>query len=576
MLKKFILIFAIIITNLFSMNQFAKAFGDKRDNYFNPTITKKYEDEYYLADYFSGDIMIYNKDFNLKRVYSENEKLNDINKIGDELWISNGEKNHIKIINLVTNKISYIGQKGIRRNEFSNPGEIEKDNDYIYIVDEHNDRIQVFNKNKVFVKEFSFPKASKSKVGFSLNYSMKKMNEVLYVLDKSNKLIYKYKDFSLTETIDLKNFLEPYKLYVVDKKVYVYEKRKNEFVDIYTNKKSVLDVDREISLIDINSFGEGPLGVYITKNSKLYYFSLIADTSRELKTIVPVEKGYYVKPLEIRRDSEENVYILDGILNEILVYSSNGTYLNRIQNLPQDSYSFDIDVNGDFLVLSNKTNSLYRINEKSKVVDYIENSSTIMSYEPYFYKGKNKKGIIDNALYYNKIIVDKKNNLIYLTDNRNKKIKVLNAKFRLLNDFGKKEGLVNTLSKKISPDAFSFNDYNRNSMVDIEINNNLFVIDSPYKRIMEFSGNSFSKTLTNEKFSSGINSISFYKDKIIVVDKDLYKLYVFSKDMKLEKEINMAKKGYRPIKLRGNLLIVTSYVKEFNEKYIILDISTLI
>lgn len=149
MLKKFILIFAIIITNLFSMNQFAKAFGDKRDNYFNPTITKKYEDEYYLADYFSGDIMIYNKDFNLKRVYSENEKLNDINKIGDELWISNGEKNHIKIINLVTNKISYIGQKGIRRNEFSNPGEIEKDNDYIYIVDEHNDRIQVFNKNKV-------------------------------------------------------------------------------------------------------------------------------------------------------------------------------------------------------------------------------------------------------------------------------------------------------------------------------------------------------------------------------------------------------------------------------------------
>ena len=52
---------------------------------------------------------------------------------------------------------------------------------------------------------------------------------------------------------------------------------------------------------------------------------------------------------------------------------------------------------------------------------------------------KNKKGIIDNVLYYNKIIVDKKNNLIYLTDNRNKKIKVLNAKLKLLNDFGKKE-----------------------------------------------------------------------------------------------------------------------------------------
>lgn len=576
MLKKFILIFAIVASNLFSMNQFAKAFGDKRDNYFNPTITKKYEDEYYLADYFSGDIMIYDKDFKLKRVYGENEKLNDINKIGDELWISNGEKNYIKIINLVTSKISYMGQKGIRRNEFSNPGEIEKDNSYIYIVDEHNDRLQVFNKDKTFVKEFNFPNTNKSKVGFSLNYSIKKMNEFIFILDKGNKLIYKYKDFSLIETIDLKNFLEPYKLYVVDKKIFVYEKRRNEFVDIYTNKKSVLDLERDISLTDIKAFGEGSMGVYLTKNSKLYYFSLVADTSKELKTIVPVEKGYYIKPLEIRIDENKNVYVLDGVLNEILVYYPNGNFMKRVQNLPQDSYSFDIDVNGDFLVLSNKTNSLYRISENSKVVDYIENSSTIMSYEPYFYKGKNKKGLIDNILYYNKILVDKKNNLIYLTDNKNKKIKILNAKFRLLNNFGKREGLVNTLSKKMSPDTFSNNDYNRNSIVDIQLNSNLYIIDSPYKRIMEYSENTFVKALNNEKFSTGINSISFYKDKIIVVDKDQYKLYVFSKDMKLEKEINMANKGYRPIKVRGNLLIVTTYVKEFNEKYIILDISTLI
>jgi len=45
--------------------------------------------------------------------------------------------------------------------------------------------------------------------------------------------------------------------------------------------------------------------------------------------------------------------------------------------------------------------------------------------------------------------------------------------------------------------------------------------------------------------------------------------------MKLLKEINMAKKGYKPVKIVENLLIATTYMKEFNEKYVILDISSL-
>ena len=156
MLNKLIIVFILVAYNLFSVTQFAHAFGDKKDSFFNPTITKKYGDEYYLADYFSGDIMVYDKDYKLKRVYGDNDKLNDLNKIGNELFISLGGKNQIKIINLLTNKTTLIGQKGIRRNEFINPGEIEKDEKHIYIVDEHNSRIQVFNLNKNFVNEFTF------------------------------------------------------------------------------------------------------------------------------------------------------------------------------------------------------------------------------------------------------------------------------------------------------------------------------------------------------------------------------------------------------------------------------------
>ena len=576
MLNKLIIVFILVAYNLFSVTQFAHAFGDKKDSFFNPTITKKYGDEYYLADYFSGDIMVYDKDYKLKRVYGDNDKLNDLNKIGNELFISLGGKNQIKIINLLTNKTTLIGQKGIRRNEFINPGEIEKDEKYIYIVDEHNSRIQVFDLNKNFVNEFTFPNSIKTKVSFSLNYSIKKLGEELFVLDKSNKLIYKYKNFKLDKTIDLKNFLEPYKLYLVNKKIYIYEKRKNEFVDINNNDKSLMDLERDISLIDIKTFGEGPMGVYLTKDSKLYYYSLIAASSRELKTILPLEKGYYVKPLEIKKDANNNVYILDGVLNEILIYNSKGAFIKKIQNLPQDSYSFDIDINGDFIVLSNKTNSIYRIGTNGKIIDYLENDARILAYEPYYYKEKSKKGIIDNILYYNKIFIDRSKNLIYVTDNKNKKIKVLNARFSLMKELGKKEGVINTISKKISADSFSFNDYDRNSLSDITVNGDIYIVDSPYKRIAQFSSTGFVKTLSNEKFTTGISSISFYGNKILVVDKNQYKLYVFSKDMKLQKEINMAQKGYRPIEIRGNLLIATTYVKEFNERYVILDISSLI
>jgi len=267
---------------------------------------------------------------------------------------------------------------------------------------------------------------------------------------------------------------------------------------------------------------------------------------------------------------------LDGVLNEILVYNAKGVYIKKIQNLPQDSYSFDIDINGDFIVLSNKTNSIYRIASNGKIIDYLENDSRVLAYEPYFYKEKTKKGIIDNVLYYNKLFIDKNKNEIYLTDNKNKKVRVLNARFTTMREFGKKEGVINTISKKISSDTFSFNDFDRNSLTDITVNGDIYIVDAPYKRIVQFGNSGFVKTLSNEKLTTGISSISFYGDKILIVDKNQYKVYVFGKDMKLQKEINIAQKGYRPIEIRGNLLIATKYVKEFNEKYVILDISSLI
>lgn len=570
-----IIIFLVFTINILSMTQFGKAFGDKKDNFFSPSIIKKYDNEYYMADYLSGDLMIYDKDYNLKRIYAANGKLNDLNKIGNELWLSIGDRSYIKVINLSDNNTIEFGQEGMRRGEFSNPGEIEKDDKYIYIADESNNRVQVFDKQKVWVKELSLPKTKISKSSFGLNYSIKKVGINLYVLDKKNKKIYNYENLTLKNTVDLKNFIEPYKLYNVDKKLFVYEKVKNEFVDIKTNKKIKMDVPSDVTLIDIKTFGEAPMGVYFAKNSQLYYFSLIAETSRPLKKVLPVGEGYYVKPIDIKRDISKNVYILDEVLNEILVYSAVGKFIKKIGNLPPNSYSFDIDNNGDFIILSNKTNSIYRLSYNGRKINSLENSYNLLAYEPYYYKDKKKKGIVDNTTYNNKIVIDKSKSLIYITDNKDKKIKVFDASFNKITEFGKKENVLKTVSKKVSSNAFSFNDFDRNSLRDIQINGSTYIIDSPYKRVMIFNNNIFSKNIESEKFSNGLNSISFVGDKIYILDENSYKIYIFNKEMKLEKEINMAQKGYKPIKLSGNLLIATTYVKDFNEKYVILDISSL-
>lgn len=574
MFRKKIVIFCIITINVFSMIQFGKAFGDKKDNFFNPTITKKYDNEYFLADYFFGEIMVYDKDYKLKRIYSGVENLNDLSKIGNELWISLSSKNSIKIINLLDNTSKTFGDKGLRRGEFINPGEIVTDSKYIYIVDEGNNRIQIFDMNKNYVREFTLPKSNK-KNAYSLNYSICSVGGKLYCLDKVNKKLYRYKNFQLETITDLKNFIEPYKVYGINNTLYVYEKTKQEFVNIITNKKAKLDMDNEVGIIDIQTFAEAPFGIYFTKNSKLYYYSIIAETSRELKSMMPVAEGFYVKPLDIKIDANKNMYVLDGVINAILVYTSNGKYLKTIKNLPENSYSFDVDANGDFVVLSNKTNSIFRINDSGKVVHKLENSINVMAYEPYYYKKKGKKGIIDNNLYNNKLVIEKSTGYIYITDNQNKKINCLNAKFEKVTTFGKKESVINTFSNKKSTDTFSANDFDKNSITDITINGNIYVLDAPYKRILVFNGSTFVKSFQHEFSSKGLNSISIGSDKIYVVDKDNYKVLIFDKNMKLIKDIDFAKKGYKPIEIIGNYLIATSYVKEFNEKYIIVNINSL-
>ena len=161
-------------------------------------------------------------------------------------------------------------------------------------------------------------------------------------------------------------------------------------VPLKTNKKIKMDVPSDVTLIDIKTFGEAPMGVYFAKNSQLYYFSLIAETSRPLKKVLPVGEGYYVKPIDIKRDISKNVYILDEVLNEILVYSAVGKFIKKIGNLPPSSYSFDIDNNGDFIILSNKTNSIYRLSYNGRKINSLENSYNLLAYEPYYYKDKKK------------------------------------------------------------------------------------------------------------------------------------------------------------------------------------------
>lgn len=565
MLKKIVFYFLFTI-NLFSLTKFGESLENSDKINFTPSIIKKTDEGYFLYDYFNKIIIVHDLDFNLKDVIKIGVKINDFYIYNNKIYYSNGETGTFEVFDIKNKSKEILGDNGIKNGEYINAGEVNGQSGYVYIVDENSSKISIYNIEKKITISLNLPQIYKKSL-HKLNYSINKNKDKIYVLDKTSKKVYVFKNNKIIEEINLKNFNDPIKLYFIKSKMYVYEGTKNEFVDLYSNEKIKLDLKNLNNIFGTQFFGEDKLGIYLVRDSKFFYFSFVGQNHKELSKISAIKNGVYVKPIEVNTSVDGNVYILDEVLNSILIFNSKGNFLKEINNLPQDIHNFIIDNKGYIYLVSNKNNSIYKLDKNGSMLRKIENSNDFL--------GNEKKSKKDSFIYEN-FLVKTDNDFFYYVSNKNKAIRKYYFDFTKGNEIGKKESSKNIVSKKISEGTFSNYENYKNSIKDaVYYQGKLYVLDIPYKRILVFSNEKFEKKLISEKLSEGITSMSIFNNKIYLIDSNKYSGYKCDMNLKVEKEIDFAKLGYKPLKISEKYLILAKYSNYFIEDRIVIDINTI-
>ncbi|MBN1467354.1 MAG: hypothetical protein JW924_01420 [Fusobacteriaceae bacterium] len=565
MLKKIVFYFLFII-NLFSLTKFGENLENSYKINFTPSIIKKTDEGYFLYDYFNKAIMVHDLNFKLKDILKIDVNINDFYIYDNKIYYSNGESGTFEVFDIKNKSKEILGDKGFKNGEYTSAGEVNGQSGYVYIVDENNSKISIYNIEKKITISLNLPKIFKKSL-YKLNYSINKNKDKIYVLDKTSKKVYVFKNNKIIEEINLKNFNDPIKLYFIKNKMYVYEATKNEFIDLDSNEKIKLDLKNSNNIFGTQFFGEDKLGIYLVRDSSFFYFSFVGENHKELAKISAIKKGVYVKPIEVDMSIDGNVYILDQILNSILIFDSNGNFLKEINNLPQDIHNLIIDNKGYIYLLSNRNNSIYKLDKNGNMLRKIENSNDFL--------GNEKKSKKDSFIYEN-FLVKTDNDFFYYVSNNNKIIRKYYFDFTKGNEIGKKESSKNIISNKISVGTFSNYGNYKNSIKDaVYYQGKLYVLDIPYKRILVFSNEKFEKNLTNEKLSQGITSMSIFNNKIYLIDSNNYYGYKCDMNLKVEKEVNFAKLGYKPLKISEKYLILAKYSNYFIEDRIVIDINTI-
>lgn len=578
-MKKILLILFIVLSNLsYSMTKFAQNFQERKDTLVKPVSILYSNEGYFVMDYFSGKLVYYNKDFQFEKVYDSLDRVKHVAYFDGYLYLSQSEQNNIIKIDPNTGERQYYGKTGLRRGEFLHPGVIVSHDEYIYILDEHNYRIQYFDKNMNFIDQMDIPKEENFKNILDLNYSMVLLGERIYVLDINNKKLHVYKDFKYEQLIDLKNFVYPSKLYKINEEIYIYENTKNQLVNINDNTYYSLDISFDRNLVPLNIFDIiDNKNIIFIKNFEVYSYSIEDGKSKLIKTLNQAKQVEYIKPIAIDF-YKENIYVLDEIKNKILIYNKYGDFFKEIDLNLSNVLDFKIDENGDILLVSATENSLLKINNNGREMKQIKSydllpfSQIDWLIEEGSYYGMERG--LDNNIYNSALEINKKDGLYYVLNNKTKKVEVYNVKLDKVNSLGKSESTWNTFFNKKGNKNFSNDPVHYNSLTDIfYYKDKIYVLDSFYNRIYVLNDKGIEKY--HEDNFNGLNSIYIENDIITIIDQNNFRLLQYNLDFEIINEINFAKNSYMPIKIVKEYLIVKEYTKDYKEIYKILKLQDL-
>ncbi|WP_457568394.1 NHL repeat-containing protein [Desulfurobacterium sp.] len=103
----------------------------------------------------SGKVFVFSGNGKLEKTLQVPGRPIDVVRVGDNLWITDGENNCVEIVSLKSGKlVKKVGEKGSVPGDFVSPFMMATDGKNVYVIDSINARVEVFDESGNFVRTF--------------------------------------------------------------------------------------------------------------------------------------------------------------------------------------------------------------------------------------------------------------------------------------------------------------------------------------------------------------------------------------------------------------------------------------
>jgi DNA-binding beta-propeller fold protein YncE len=311
------LFFASNITNVYS-DEFFKLENEISTNSWSVGLSID-EDNLYVADGIGNKIQVFDYQGKFIRSFSLEDDsdctghIHGISIHKNLVYVVKENHDCVGIYNIDGELVHKFGSKGNEMGEFSSPQNIEIYNERIYVTDNKNKRIQIFDLKGNFMNLFNIQKDILTN-GMETPYDLEIYGEQIYVtLPKEDKIdVYDLEGNFIKSIKNLESFRDPLGITIVNDQIYLASGDENEIF--------VLNLDGKfIDRIRSDFFDPHQIILF---NDKLY----VLDTRNMLVKIFTSIKADENK-LSVTGDYE--LYFLIGILIITIFFVMKRTLLKK-------------------------------------------------------------------------------------------------------------------------------------------------------------------------------------------------------------------------------------------------------
>lgn len=204
------------------------------------------------------------------------------------IWVVNTEKHCLHNFDSSGKLIGTVGGKGSRDGQFSSPADIAVHNNYLYVADAGNARIQMLDREGKYINSFGNQQRDKGNISKPVAITFDKNNNLYVVDEELNKVVKMDSAGSFVREFGNEGeedgqFRKPRGIFVVNEEVYV--------LDSGNNRVQIFDADG-MFLRKFASEGKGigefkrPSAMYIDNLYNLYVLDRRNDRVQNLKLLL--------------------------------------------------------------------------------------------------------------------------------------------------------------------------------------------------------------------------------------------------------------------------------------------------